>query len=40
MTLSTINEYSGVLSLSGLGGITVLGGASWLLSFLCCLYLI
>jgi hypothetical protein len=26
MTLSTINEYSGVLSLSGLGGVTVLGG--------------
>ena len=29
MTLSTINEYSGVLSLSGLGGVTVLGGESY-----------
>lgn len=30
MTLSTISEFSGVLMVSGLGGIAILGGASCL----------
>lgn len=37
MTLSVINEFSGVLSLSGLGGVTVLGGA-WVCAYYCMVY--